>query len=67
VSLILKNLEITQDKMAEIMGMSKNGIRYTMNKSKNSDILVQVEMPRKENGLLRNKYGMAGEPVRKLV
>lgn len=32
VHLILKNPEITQDKMAEIMRMSKNGIRYSMNK-----------------------------------
>lgn len=41
VSLILKNPEITQDKMAEIIGMSKNGIRYAMNKLKNRGILVR--------------------------
>lgn len=41
VKLILKNPEITQDKMAELMGMSKNGIRYVMNKLKNKGILVR--------------------------
>lgn len=41
VSLILKNPEITQDKMAEIIGMSKNGIRYAMNKLKNRGVLVR--------------------------
>lgn len=41
VSLILKNPEITQDKMAEMIGMSKNGIRYAMNKLKNKGILVR--------------------------
>ncbi len=42
VGLILKNPEITQDKMAEIMGMSKSGIRYIMNKLKKRGILVRV-------------------------
>ncbi len=41
VSLILMNPEITQNKMAEIMGMSKNGIRYVMNKLKNRGILMR--------------------------
>lgn len=41
VRLILKNPEITQDKMAEIMGISKNGIRYVMNKLKSRGILVR--------------------------
>lgn len=39
VQLILKNPEITQDNMAEIMGMSKNGIRYVMGKLKAKGIL----------------------------
>jgi len=47
VRLILKNPEITQDKMAEIMGMSKNGIRYVMNNLKNREILVQVGSTKK--------------------
>ena len=47
VRLILKNPEITQDKMAEIMGMSKNGIRYAMNKLKNRGILVRVGAAKK--------------------
>ena len=42
VGLILKNPEITQDKMAEIMGMSKSGIRYIMKKLKKRGILVRV-------------------------
>ena len=45
--LILKNPEITQDKMAELMGMSKNGIRYVMNKLKNKGILVRVGATKK--------------------
>lgn len=45
--LILKNPEITQDKMAEVMGMSKNGIRYVMNKLKNKGILVRVGATKK--------------------
>lgn len=45
--LILKNPEITQDTMAEIMGMSKNGIRYVMNKLKNKGILVRVGATKK--------------------
>ncbi len=47
VKLILKNPEITQDKMAELMGMSKNGIRYVMNKLKNKGILVRVGATKK--------------------
>ncbi len=47
VRLILKSPEITQDKMAEIMGMSKNGIRYAMNKLKNRGILVRVGAAKK--------------------
>lgn len=47
VRLILKNPEITQDKMAEIMGMSKNGIRYVMDKLKNRGILVRVGATKK--------------------
>ena len=47
VCLILKNPEITQDKMAEIMGMSKNGIRYVMDKLKNRGILVRVGATKK--------------------
>lgn len=47
VRLILKNPEITQDKMAEIIGMSKNGIRYAMNKLKNRGILVRVGATKK--------------------
>ena len=47
VKLILKNPEMTQDKMAEIMGMSKNGIRYVMNKLKNKGILVRVGATKK--------------------
>lgn len=43
----LKSPEITQDKMAEIMGMSKNGIRYAMNKLKNRGILVRVGATKK--------------------
>ena len=43
----LKSPEITQDKMAEIMGMSKNGIRYAMNKLKNRGILVRVGAAKK--------------------
>lgn len=45
--LILKNPEITQDKMAEVMGMSKNGIRYVMNKLKNKGLLVRVGATKK--------------------
>ncbi len=47
----LKSPEITQDKMAEIMGMSKNGIRYAMNKLKNREFLYVWGLPKKENGL----------------
>lgn len=47
VKIILKNPEITQDKMAELMGMSKNGIRYVMNKLKNKGILVRVGATKK--------------------
>lgn len=47
VRLILKNPEITQDKMAEIMGMSKNGIRYVMKKLKKREILVRVGATKK--------------------
>lgn len=47
VKLILKNPEITQDKMAEIMGMSKSGIRYVMNKLKNRGILVRMGATKK--------------------
>ena len=47
VRLILKNPEITQDKMAGIMGMSKSGIRYVMNKLKNKGILVRVGATKK--------------------
>lgn len=47
VGLILKNPEITQDKIAEIMGMSKNGIRYVMNKLKNRGILMRVGATKK--------------------
>lgn len=47
VELILKNPEITQDKMAEIMGMSKSGIRYVMNKLKNRRILVRMGATKK--------------------
>lgn len=47
VKLILKNPEITQDKMAELMGMSKNGIRYVMNKLKDKGILVRVGAAKK--------------------
>mgnify|MGYP002512664099 FL=1 len=47
VKIILKNPEITQDKMAECMGMSKNGIRYVMNKLKNKGILVRVGATKK--------------------
>ena len=47
VKLILKNSGITQDKMAELMGMSKNGIRYVMNKLKNRGILVRVGATKK--------------------
>ena len=47
VRLILKNPEITQDKMAEIMGMSKNGIRYAMKKLKKRGILVRVGATKK--------------------
>ncbi len=47
VRLILKNPEITQDKMAEIMGMSKNGIRYVMKKLKKRGILVRVGATKK--------------------
>lgn len=47
VRLILKNPEITQDKMAEVIGMSKNGIRYVMNKLKNRGILVRVGATKK--------------------
>lgn len=47
VKLILKNPEITQDKMAELMGMSKNGIRYVMNKLKDKGILVRVGATKK--------------------
>lgn len=43
----LESPEITQDKMAEIMGMSKNGIRYAMNKLKNRGILVRVGATKK--------------------
>ena len=46
VKIILKNPEITQDKMAELMGMSKNGIRYVM-KLKNRGILVRVGATKK--------------------
>jgi len=41
VSQILKNPEITQDKLAENIGMSKNGVRYAMNKLKNRGVLVR--------------------------
>lgn len=47
MKIILKNPEITQDKMAELMGMSKNGIRYVMNKLKNKGILVRVGATKK--------------------
>ena len=47
VRLILKKPEITQDRMAEIMGMSKNGIRYVMDKLKNRGILVRVGATKK--------------------
>lgn len=47
VELILKNPEITQDKMAEIVGMSKNGIRYVMNKLKNRGILTRAGATKK--------------------
>lgn len=47
VELILKNPEITQDKMAEIVGMSKNGIRYVMNKLKKRGILARVGATKK--------------------
>lgn len=47
VKLILKNPEITQDKIAEIMGMSKSGIRYVMNKLKNRGILVRMGATKK--------------------
>ncbi len=39
VGLILKNPGITQEKMAENMGMSKNGIRYVMDRLKERGIL----------------------------
>ena len=52
VKLILKNPEITQDKMAEIIGMSKNGIRYVMNKLKNRGILVRVGATKKGKWLI---------------
>lgn len=39
--------EITQDKIAEILGMSKNGIRYVMNKLKSRGILVRVGATKK--------------------
>ena len=45
--LILKNPEITQDKMAEMIGMSKNGIRYVMKKLKKRGILVRVGATKK--------------------
>jgi ATP-dependent DNA helicase RecG len=47
VRLILKNPEITQDKMAEMIGMSKNGIRYVMKKLKKRGILVRVGATKK--------------------
>lgn len=39
--------EIIQDKIAEILGMSKNGIRYVMNKLKSRGILVRVGATKK--------------------
>ena len=47
MGLILKNPNITQDKIAEILGMSKNGIRYVMNKLKSRGILVRVGATKK--------------------
>lgn len=47
VRLILKDSEITQDKIADIVGMSKSGIRYVMNKLKNKGILVRVGATKK--------------------
>lgn len=47
MSLILKDSEITQDKVAKIIGMSKNGIKYAMNKLKSMGILIRVGLPRK--------------------
>lgn len=52
VRLILKTPEITQDQMAEIMGMSKNGIRYVMNKLKNRGILMRVGATKKGKWIL---------------
>lgn len=45
--LIKQYPEIMQDKMAEIMGISKNGIRYAMNRLKNRGILVRVGATKK--------------------
>ncbi len=43
------------DKMAEIMGMSKNGVRYVMNKLKNRGILVRVGSTKRGKWYLRKK------------
>lgn len=53
VSLILKNPEITQDKLAEIIGMSKNGIRYAMNKLKNRGVVVREGATKKGKWSIR--------------
>lgn len=45
--LILKNPKITQDRIAEIIGMSKSGIRYVMDKLKDRGILVRVGSTKK--------------------
>ncbi|MBD5459337.1 MAG: winged helix-turn-helix domain-containing protein [Lachnospiraceae bacterium] len=41
VEFILDNPGITQEQIAENMGMSKNGIRYTMGKLKDKGILMR--------------------------
>lgn len=55
VEVLLKNPEITQDEMAENMGMSKSGIRYAMNKLKNRGILVRVGATKKGKWSIKSK------------
>lgn len=55
MSLILKNPEITQDKMAEMIGMSKNGIRYAINKLKSKGILEREGATKKGKWSIKKK------------
>lgn len=55
VEVLLKDPENTQDEMAEIMGMSKSGIRYVMNKLKNRGILVRVGATKKGKWSIKSK------------